>query len=250
MGIAVPWAIAMIYRWFVSRTQISNRALRFDGKGGHIFGVWLLLLVLIPATVLLVLGATKFGYGTCGHGHGGDCSMYKIVLSVLAALAVLAVIFVGMWVNMKVVRSLLAHTHFTDSKGGAVSTFTAGYWAFFGKSIVFMLRFLITLGLGASWAYAYYGSWLTSKVQIDGASLQYDTGTSFLKQWWAPYWLVSILLQTAQNLLSSYAEERHTHDFSGIVCLVFLFVNPWIYNFINRQIVMRVSIADAGVVGA
>jgi uncharacterized membrane protein YjgN (DUF898 family) len=38
LGIALPWAIAMFYRWQAEHTIINGRRLRFHGSGGSLFG--------------------------------------------------------------------------------------------------------------------------------------------------------------------------------------------------------------------
>lgn len=40
LGLALPWAICMQYRWRTQHTIINGRRLRFTGSGGALFGNW------------------------------------------------------------------------------------------------------------------------------------------------------------------------------------------------------------------
>ena len=41
LGLALPWAICMQYRWRTQHTIINGRRLRFTGSGGGLFGNWI-----------------------------------------------------------------------------------------------------------------------------------------------------------------------------------------------------------------
>lgn len=41
LGIAIPWAICMRYRWRSQHTIIDGRRVRFTGTGGGLFGSWI-----------------------------------------------------------------------------------------------------------------------------------------------------------------------------------------------------------------
>ena len=41
LGLALPWAICMQYRWRTEHTVINGRRLRFTGTGGGLFGNWI-----------------------------------------------------------------------------------------------------------------------------------------------------------------------------------------------------------------
>lgn len=49
LGLAVPWAQAMMYRWVSENTVVNGQRLRFTGSGGKLFGQyikwWLLTVV-------------------------------------------------------------------------------------------------------------------------------------------------------------------------------------------------------------
>jgi uncharacterized membrane protein YjgN (DUF898 family) len=49
LGLGLPWAVAMYYRWQTNHTIINGRRLRFTGSGGSLFGhyiVWWLLTII------------------------------------------------------------------------------------------------------------------------------------------------------------------------------------------------------------
>ncbi len=41
LGLALPWAYCLIYRWEASHTVIEGRRLRFDGTAVGLFGHWI-----------------------------------------------------------------------------------------------------------------------------------------------------------------------------------------------------------------
>lgn len=51
LGLALPWAVCMRYRWQTQHTIINGRRLRFTGTGGGLFGNWIKWLLLIVVTV-------------------------------------------------------------------------------------------------------------------------------------------------------------------------------------------------------
>jgi uncharacterized membrane protein YjgN (DUF898 family) len=51
LGIAVPWAVAMYYRWQTNHTIINGRRLRFNGSGGSLFGHYIKWWVLTIITL-------------------------------------------------------------------------------------------------------------------------------------------------------------------------------------------------------
>jgi uncharacterized membrane protein YjgN (DUF898 family) len=49
LGLGLPWAVAMYYRWQTNHTIINGRRLRFTGSGGSLFGhyiVWWVLTII------------------------------------------------------------------------------------------------------------------------------------------------------------------------------------------------------------
>lgn len=51
LGICLPWAYCMIYRWEVKHTIIEGKRLAFDGRAIQLWGKWLLWLLLIIVTI-------------------------------------------------------------------------------------------------------------------------------------------------------------------------------------------------------
>lgn len=51
LGICLPWAYCMIYRWEASHTVINGRRLAFDGTAMELFGNWIKWLLLTIITV-------------------------------------------------------------------------------------------------------------------------------------------------------------------------------------------------------
>src|SRR4051812_20933029 len=47
LGIALPWAVVMKYRWRCEHTYIDGQQLRFTGSGSRLFGQWIKWLLLI-----------------------------------------------------------------------------------------------------------------------------------------------------------------------------------------------------------
>jgi hypothetical protein len=58
LGLAVPWAKAMRFRWVTEHTYINGRPLRFTGSGGQLWGQyikwWLLCLVTLGLYSIVV----------------------------------------------------------------------------------------------------------------------------------------------------------------------------------------------------
>ena len=50
LGICLPWAYCMIYRWEAHHTVINGRRLFFDGTAVQLFGKWILWLLLTIIT--------------------------------------------------------------------------------------------------------------------------------------------------------------------------------------------------------
>ncbi len=74
LGICLPFAFCMIYRWEACHTVIGGRRLRFDGTGGQLMGKWLLWMLLTVITL----------------------GIY------------------GLWVTIKLKQWQVKHTHFAD----------------------------------------------------------------------------------------------------------------------------------------
>ena len=55
LGFGTVWAICYVYRWETRHTVIQGHRLKFVGKGGKLFGHYLLWLLLIPLTLGIIL---------------------------------------------------------------------------------------------------------------------------------------------------------------------------------------------------
>lgn len=55
VGIATVWAYARVVRWDINHTVVSGHRLKFNGKGGKLFGRFLLWIILTPLTLGIIL---------------------------------------------------------------------------------------------------------------------------------------------------------------------------------------------------
>lgn len=51
LGIALPWAQAMLYRWTTENTYVNGQRMRFTGSGGRLFGQYIKWWLLTVVTV-------------------------------------------------------------------------------------------------------------------------------------------------------------------------------------------------------
>lgn len=51
LGIGLPWALCLLYKYEVQHTVINNRRLDFDGTGWSLFKQWIIMLLLIIVTL-------------------------------------------------------------------------------------------------------------------------------------------------------------------------------------------------------
>ncbi|MDR2693259.1 MAG: DUF898 domain-containing protein [Chitinispirillales bacterium] len=42
LGLCLPWAVCMFYKWETSHTVVGGRRLQFNGSGGSLFGHYIL----------------------------------------------------------------------------------------------------------------------------------------------------------------------------------------------------------------
>ena len=74
LGICMPWAYCMIYRWEANHTVINGHRLSFDGTAVQLFGKWIIWLIL----TIITLG------------------------------------IYGLWVSIKLKKWKVSHTHFVN----------------------------------------------------------------------------------------------------------------------------------------
>ena len=134
-GLLYPVMYCWIQRWVASHTYYNGRQLVFDGKGGQLFGkyiVWLLL-------TIVTLG------------------IYSL------------------WVPVKMEKWRVSHLHFADGtpvENG--SHFDGSALGYIGRSLLVVLVSTITFGFGIYWGICYLQRWLTKNTVIDGAKLTFD----------------------------------------------------------------------------
>ncbi len=51
LGICLPWAFCMIYKWEISHTVVEGKRLDFDGSAVNLFGQWIKWLLLTIITL-------------------------------------------------------------------------------------------------------------------------------------------------------------------------------------------------------
>ena len=51
IGICLPWAYCMIYRWEAKHTVVEGKRLAFDGRAIQLWGKWILWLLLTIITI-------------------------------------------------------------------------------------------------------------------------------------------------------------------------------------------------------
>ena len=51
LGLAYPWVVCRKYRWKIDHQIIDGHKLKFDGKGGSLFGHWLGWVLLTIITI-------------------------------------------------------------------------------------------------------------------------------------------------------------------------------------------------------
>ena len=138
LGLAFPAMHCRRLRWRAERTFIEGRRLVFDGKGGQLFGKYLLWFLLSVITLGIYL------------------------------------IFA---VDIKFTQWKTSHTHFADEERDYeenLSDFDGKWYQLFGVNFVAGLVTVITLSFGAYWAYCYRQRWFCKHTSIDGYRLSFD----------------------------------------------------------------------------
>ena len=134
-GLLLPVMVCWYQRWIAEHTFINGRKLVFDGRGGQLFGKYLLWLLLTIVT---------FG------------------------------IF-SIWLPVKVKKWMTKHTHFEDGTATEESSYFDGsVLGYLGISILVWLLTCVTFGLGLAWATCIAQRWETKHTVIDGARLAFD----------------------------------------------------------------------------
>ena len=139
LGLACPAMYCWFMRWQTSHTYLNGRKLEFDGKGGQLFGKYILWTILS----IITLG------------------LYYIFAA---------------RVNMIVWQT--KHTHFegveVSDEDDKKSKFTGTGLQLVGVDLLTGFVTLITLTLGMYWAYCYRQRWICKHTVIDGHTMYFD----------------------------------------------------------------------------
>ncbi|MBD5632600.1 MAG: DUF898 family protein [Clostridia bacterium] len=139
IGLAYPAMYCWYMRWQTSHTYLNGRKLVFDGKGGQLFGKYILWTIL----TIITLG------------------LYYIFAARINMLA---------WQTK--------HTHFEgveiSDEDDKKSKFTGNGLQLIGVDLLTGFVTLITLTFGMYWAYCYRQRWLCKHTVIDGHTMYFD----------------------------------------------------------------------------
>ncbi len=137
--LARPAMICYKYRWEYSHTYINGRQLCFDGKGGQLFGKYMLWTLLSVVTLGIY---------------------YVLCMSVA----------LEKWKT--------SHTHFADAvraeDGENASRFDGTAFGLLGVKLLTGLVTVITFGFGMYWAHCYKERWFCKHRTVDGVRFVFD----------------------------------------------------------------------------
>ncbi len=158
LGICLPWAYTMLYRWEAKHTVIGRQRLVFDGTAAGLFGQWIKWLLL----TIITLG------------------------------------IYGLWVGIKLKKWRIAHTHvepgpYSYDKIGQESWFDGGLLQLIGYHILGTLVTALTLGICLPWAYTMVYNWEIKHTIINGRRLVFDGSAVGLFGQWIKWLLLTII---------------------------------------------------------
>lgn len=133
LGIALPWAYTKRYRWYIEHTTYDGNNLKFDGKGGQLFKLYVKWYFL--------------GIFTLG--------IWFLILPI------------------KIYQWKTKHTSFVNVRKISESKFTGRFWGLFGTQLLCNLLFLVTLGLAYPTTIAIMQKWESKHTIIDGYNLEF-----------------------------------------------------------------------------
>ena len=134
-GLLYPVMYCWQQRWVAEHTFYNGRKLTFDGKGGQLFGKYIIWFLLTVVTL----------------------GIYSL------------------WVPIKMEKWRVSHLHFEDGtsvENG--SHFDGSALGYIGRSLLVGLVISITLGIGMFWGICYLQRWMTKNTVIDGAHLKFE----------------------------------------------------------------------------
>lgn len=253
VGIAVPWAISLMYRWITSKVKLNGKQVVFSGSGKQLFPSWILVWLIgaVGLSVSVATGWSMFDPAVLHEHTAWDASSIPPAFILVSLLAGLSISATSVWFQLKSTRILTANTHF-EGEQGKTSSFSSSYWQYLGKNIVFYLRLFITAGLGLPWALKHFMTWFTGETKIDETQLNYNAEPSFLKKW-TPYWLIWWILWILQEVTNPDAKGWHEeyeeipgalHAVNGLLEIGELFIQVWVYTAVLRWIFSRITKKD------
>lgn len=131
---ATPWVVCRNYRWKIENQVIDGNDVTFTGKGGQLFGRYLLWVLLTIVTI----GIYSF------------------------------------WIPVKIQQWLTENTHFENGIGVGESKFTGHVGEHLGISLLNGLLETITLGFGAAWGVCRKYRWQIDHKVVDGHRFRFD----------------------------------------------------------------------------
>lgn len=133
LGIGVPWAIVLKYKWKLSHTVYNGRRLSFDGTGGQLIGSYFLWLFLAVITI----------------------GVYVVFMPI------------------KIRQWKVKHTHFIDGETIGDSKFNGRAFGLLGTNLLCYFLIIITLSLALPSTIAIKQRWETEHTTIDGYRLKF-----------------------------------------------------------------------------
>jgi hypothetical protein len=175
-----PWANASFYRWFVANIQLPNhKPVRFEGKGGDIWYIFMLLavfsltgsvhvlveLVLLPLIVLLYVVIMRWFFANLAwEGRSASLKFAGGYWPLLGWLAFFWVSFISIigwaWVFTAMTRWICRHI-----EGSNVQlSFVGGGWSVLWRSWVFALTCAFIIPI--PWMLRWYVGWMISQFAL------------------------------------------------------------------------------------
>lgn len=138
LGFGLPAILCWAQRWKAQNTYINGRQLMFDGKGGQLFGKFIVWMLLTIVTI----------------------GIY------------------GIFVAVKMKAWVAKHTHYADTvvvdAEDSKSDFDGKWYQYLGVTCLTSFVTLITLGIGSFWAHCYKERWYCKHTYLDGDKLYFD----------------------------------------------------------------------------
>ncbi len=189
-GIAYPWLRCWYQRWLSSHTVISGKRMRFDGKGGELFGKYILWLILSFITCGIYslwlnvnlkkwISEHSFFEGEPDNNSYFDGTIGDyFITKILSALAFIVPFAGPAWSNIIMTRWWVRHT-VIDSRR---LVFDGAVGDLFIKYLLWGLLTLVTCGIFSLFAPVKYLKWETEHTldenetnEAKNAKINYNT---------------------------------------------------------------------------